>query len=240
MKKHFSLMLFVLISLTTVAQNNSPTTIETINKTLLIQELKDGNTSLNHTIAGNPYLNKDFQDGKLIGKFNLTFPVVPLRYNIYTDNIEYKSRDNKVYELEGREKIKAYKIGDTTFIYSPYFKNKSNLSSGYFQVLVSGKATGLIKYTVYLLEAQPERPYKPARSERFSQMTKSFYVKVDDDPAVPISRKKDILQLFPKQKSQLSQYIKKENIRVQKQAGFLKLVSYINTLTGYSTAGNKK
>jgi len=234
-------MLLVLIGLTAVAQNNTPTTIETFDKTWLIQELKNGKMPGDHTtIAGNPYLNKDFQEGRPIGKFNLTFPIIPLRYNIYTDNIEYKSHDNKIFELKGQDKIKAYKIGDTTFIYTAYYKSNNKLLSGYFQVLVSGKDTGLIKYRIYLLEAQPERPYKPAKPQRFSQMTKSFYLKVNDGAAVPISRKKDILQLFPKQKSQLSQYIKKEHIHVQKQADFIKLVNYINALAVPSTAGNKK
>ncbi len=233
-------MLLVLIGFTAVAQNNTTTTIETFDKTWLIQELKNGKMSGDRTtIAGNPYLNKDFQEGRPIGKFNLTFPVVPLRYNIYTDNIEYKSQDNKIFELKGQDKIKAYKIGDTTFIYTPYYKSNNKLLSGYFQVLVSGKNTGLIKYMVYLLEAQPERPYKPAKPERFSQMTKSFYLKVNDGAAVPVSRKKDILQLFPKQKSQLSKYIKKEKIHIHKQAEFVKLINYINTLTS-STVNNKK
>ncbi len=238
MKKYFFLMLFITMGLTTLAQTNTTFT-RTADEFWRMEQLKDGTLTKNHTtIAGNPYLNKEFQDGKLISKYNLTFPVIPLRYNIYTDNIEYKSPKNKIFALNGHEKIKGFTIDDTTFLFSPYFKKKDKLSSGYFQVLVSGKTTGLLKYTVYLLEAQSERPYKPAKPERFSKMIKSFYIKIGDKPAVFVSRQKEVLQLFPKQKSQLSHFFKKENIHIQRQPDFVKLIKYINTLTS-STNGNK-
>ncbi len=231
MKKYLSLVLFVIMGFSAVAQTNSTFT-RTADDFWRMEKLEDGSFAKNHTsIAGSPYLNKAFQQGKLISKYNLTFPVIPLRYNIYTDNVEYKSPKNQIFALKGHEKIAGFTIDDTTFLFSTYLKNKDKLSSGYFQVLVSGKTTGLLKYTIYLLQAQPERPYSPAKPERFSQKTLSFYLKVGDNPAVSISRAKDVLKLFPKQKSQLNKYIKQEDIHVQKPADFIKLVNYINSLT---------
>ncbi len=233
-------MLFALLGLTSVAQVVNPT-LKTAKDNWTAYGFENGKQILNQpSVAGTPYLNKHFQDGKPISKFNQKFPIIPLRYNIYTDNIEYRSPNNKVYALENHNKLKAYKIGDTTFIYTPYYRNKNKLTSGYFQVLVHGKTKGLIKYTIYLLQAQPLRPYKPAEPERFSKKIKSFYVKVGDDAAVPASREKNILQLFPKQKSQLSRYIKKERIHIRKQAEFVKLINYINTLTNTTTNTNKQ
>lgn len=233
-------MLFTLLGLTSVAQVVNPT-LKTVKDNWTAYGFENGKPVLNQpAIAGTPYLNKDFQDGKPISKYNQEFPIIPLRYNIYTDNIEYRSPNNKVYALENHNKLKAYKIGDTTFIYTPYYRNKNKLSSGYFQVLVPGKTKGLIKYTVYLLQARPLRPYKPAEPERFSKKIKSFYVKVGGDAAVPASREKNILQLFPKQKSQLSRYIKKERIHIRKQAEFVKLINYINTITHTATNTNKQ
>ncbi len=240
MKKCFFLMLFILPGLISVAQVVNPT-LKTVNYDWLAHEFENAKPLSKYaTIAGSPYLNKNFQNGKPISKYNLTFPIIPLRYNIYTDNMEYRSPENKVYVLRDPNKIKAYKIGDSTFIYSPYYKSKSKLSSGYFQVLVPGKTKGLIKYTIYLLQAHPTQPYKPAEPERFSERIKSFYVKVGDEAAVPVSRAKNIMHLFPKQKSQLSHYIKKEKIHIRKQAEFVKLINYINTLTNTATNTNKQ
>lgn len=231
-------MLFTIPGLTAVAQVVNPT-LKTVNFDWLAHEFENAKPLNDYgTIAGTPYLNRNFQSGKPISKYNQTFPIIPLRYNIYTDNIEYKSPKNKVYVLKDPNKIKAYKIGDSTFIYSPYYVNKTKLSSGYFQVLVHGKTKGLIKYTVYLLQGHPTQPYKPAEPERFSEKIKSLYIKVGDGAAVSASREKNILQLYPKQKNQLSHYIKKEKIHIRKQAEFVKLINYINTLT--NTAANDK
>jgi len=239
MKKFFFLMLFTLSGLISVAQVVNPT-LKTVNDNWLAHEFENSKPLANRSnIAGTPYLNKTFQSGQPISRYDQTFPIIPLRYNIYTDNVEYKSPENKVYILRDQSKIKAYEIGDSTFIYSPYYKSKSKLSSGYFQVLVAGKTKGLIKYTIYLLQAHPTQPYKPAEPERFSKRIMSFYIKVGDKPAVSASREKNILQLYPKQKSQLSHYIKKEKIHIRKQAEFVKLIKYINTLTN-ATANSEK
>lgn len=239
-RRYFFLMLFTLLGLSTVAQVVNPT-LKTVSYDWLAHEFENKKPLLNNSnIAGTPYLNKKFQDGRPISKYSLKFPIIPLRYNIYTDNIEYRSPKNKVFALYEQSKIESYIIGDLTFIYSPYYKNRSKLSTGYFQVLVPGKTKGLIKYTVYLLQATPTRPYKPAEPERFSKRIKSFYIKVGDGAAVPASREKNILQLYPKLKSQLSRYIKKERIHVRKQAEFVKLIRYINTLTNTATNTNKQ
>lgn len=231
-------MLFILSGLISVAQVVNPT-LKTASENWLAHEFENAKPLSNRSnIAGTPYLNSRFQNGRPISNYNQTFPVIPLRYNIFTDKIEYKSPENKVYVLRDQSKIKVYKIGNSAFIYSPYYKSKNKLSSGYFQVLVDGKTKGLIKYTVYLLQGHPTQPYKPAEPERFSKKIISFYVKVGNEPAFPVSREKNILHLFPKQKSQLSKYIGKEKIHIRKQAEFAKLIKYINTLSN-TTASNK-
>ena len=239
MKTYFLLIVFGFLGLTSVAQVVNPT-LKTVDDVWRAHQMENGKPLIgNSAIAGNPYLNRNFKGGKLISRYNMKFPVVPLRYNIFTDNIEYKSIDGNVYVLEGQNKIKFYKIGDTTLIYSPYYKNKDKLASGYFQVLVQGNTKALIKYTIYLLQAHPTQPYKPAEPARYSEVIKSFYLKVDSSAAVPVSRAKTILHLFPKHKNQLNQYIRDKDLHIRKQADFVKLVKYIDTLTS-TTAGNKK
>ncbi len=232
-KKCLSVILFIFIGFNALAQN-ATNSLELANEISHDREtIRRDALFANTTVAGNPYLNRNFQDGRLIDKNGSKSPVIPLRYNIYSGYIEYKAPDNKVYTLKHKDsKIKNYVIHDTTFIYSSFHRTKNKIVSGYFQVLVPGKATGLIKYTVDLLEAQPTRPYKPAQPEHFSRMIYNFYVKTGNNAAVPVPRNKDFLQLFPKQKRRLSQYIKKEKIHIRKQVDFVKLVNYYNFLAG--------
>ncbi len=238
-KTYLLFIVFGFLGLSSVAQVVNPT-LKTVDNVWRAHQMENGKPLIrNAAIAGNPYLNRNFKEGKLISRYNMKFPAVPLRYNIFTDNIEYKSTNGNVYALKGQNKIKSYEIGDTTLIYSPYYKSKNKLASGYFQVLVQGNTKALIKYTVYLLQAHPTQPYKPAEPERYTDVIKSLYLKVDSSAAIPVSKAKAILHLFPKYKSQLSRYIKDENLRIRKQADFVKLVKYIDKITS-STAGNKK
>lgn len=229
-KNCLSVILFIFVGFNAIAQNTN--SLELANEICHDRETIRRNALFaNTTVAGNPYLNRNFQNGMLIDKNGLKSPVISLRYNIYSGNIEYRAPDNKVYTLKREgSKIKTYVIHDTTFIYSPFHRTKNKIVSGYFQVLVPGKATGLIKYTVDLLEAQPARPYKLAKPEHFSRIINNFYVKTGNNAAIPVPRNKDFLQLFPKQKSRLSQYIKKEKIHIRKQVDFVKLINYYNSL----------
>jgi hypothetical protein len=205
--------------------------MEAVDDTWRFQELKNGkNFIAPAAIAGNPYLEKAFKKGELKSKENLQFPPMRMRYNVYTDNIECKTADGKIYALKDQFKISAYKIGDTTFIYSPYFEKKNKINSGYFQVLVPGKITGLIRYRVYLIPATPEKPYTPAKPQHFSEISKSFYIKTAHNPASPVSNTKSLIKLFPSYKKQLNSFIKKEKIHLQKQDDFAKVIRYLNTL----------
>ena len=229
MQKYIIALLFTFTVLQVAAQDIP--LMEAVSDTWRYQEMKNGSSFIApKAIQGNPYLDKEFEKGKLISSLNLEFPKVLLRYNVYTDKIEYKAPDGTIYALKDQNKIKSYTIGNKTFIYSPYYEKKNKIESGYFQVLVPGKITGLARYKVYLLPATEERPYTPAKPERFSEISKNYYVRTGNSPAEPVTGIKNFVRLFPKQKKQLNQFIQKEKIHLQKEADFIKLVRYCNSL----------
>ena len=229
MQKYFFALLFSLMAFHALAQDIPLS--EAVDDTWRNQELKEGKAFISpKAIAGTPYLEKTFKEGKLVGTEGMKFPPVPLRYNVYTDNIEYKANNGKIYALQGHNKIKAYQIGDTTFVYLPFFEKKDKISSGFFRELVPGHVNGLVRYNVFLLPAVPEKPYQKAKPERFSQITKTFYVRIGNAPAHAVNRTKEFLNLFPQQKKQLGQFVKKKKIHIQKEADFDELVRFCQTL----------
>ncbi len=229
MQKYFFFLLFSLFTLHLVAQDIP--LMEAVDDAWRYQEMKDGRAFVSpKAIAGNPYLEKSFKTGKIISKVHLEFPPLLLRYNVYTDNIEYKAPNGKIYALKDHNKVSAYQIGDTTFIYSPYYKKKNEIEAGFFQLLVPGKVAALVRYTVYLLPASPERPYQKAKPERFSDISKTFYVKIGDQPARAVNKAKEFVQLFPQYGKQLNKYIKQQKIRLQKKDDFMKLFKYYQSL----------
>jgi hypothetical protein len=231
MKKYVMFFLVLLLAFQALAQDLSPI-LKTADETWRLEELKEGHSFISpRAIAGNPYLEKQFRTGKIMGNTTVQFPKIPLRYNVYTDQIEYRDKNGKIYALQGYDKVKAYRIGDTTFVYLPFYKKKGKTDSGYFQELDSGACvSGYVRYSVYLLPAVPEKPYQPAKPERFSSITRTFYIKKDDQPAQAVNNTKAFLQQFPQQKKQLVRYIKSEKIHLQKQPDFLKLLRYTRSL----------
>ena len=229
MQKYILVAFFTLFAFKVFAQDIP--LMEAVDDTWRFQELKNGkNFIAPESIAGNPYLEREFKKGELDSKETFHFPPLLLRYNIYTDNIECKTADGKIYALKDQYKITDYKIGDTTFIYSPYFEKKNKIKSGYFQVLVPGKVTGLIRYKVYLIPATPEKPYTPAKPQHFSEIVRTYYIKTGNNPAQAVTNEKSLVKLFPNQKKQISRFIKNEKIRLQKQNDFAKVIRYLNTL----------
>ncbi len=229
MQKYIFALFFSLFALHVMAQDIP--LMEAVDDAWRYQELRDGKSFISpKAIAGNPYLEKSFKKGKIISNVDMQFPEIPLRYNIYTDNIEYKAPNGKIYALKDHNKVKAYQIGDTTFVYLPFYEKKNKISAGFFQQLVAGQVSGLVRYKVYLLPAVPEKPYQKAKPERFSEVSKTFYVRIGDLPARAVTNAKEFIKLFPNHKKPLSQFVKNEKIRLQKQEDFEKLVRYSETL----------
>ena len=234
MKKYFVTAVFLLLAFPLLAQSGGIAPSEGISNTWLMNDVENNNIFKGYSsIAGNPYLNRNFRLGELISKNKVKFANAPMRYNIYTDNIEYKSPKNRIYTLKYPTEGEAYKIGDTTFIYSPYYQRNKKLSMSYFQVLAKGpKVMGLVRYSVYIQPFQQAKPYTPAKPPRFSSKNIYYYVKIADAPAREVPTKKSFLKLFPDQKEPLIHFIKKEHIGIQKQQDFIKLINYCNNLLG--------
>ncbi len=233
MKKYFATVLFLLFVFPIMAQSGGIPASEGISNTWLMNDVENnkalsGNYS---SVAGTPYLNSTFKEGELISNNKVKFSKALMRYNVYTDNIEYKAPDNKIYTLKYPGQGEAYIIGDTVFVYAPYYQRSKKIAMSYFQVLAGGKAAlGLIRYTVYIEPYQQAKPFTPAQPPHFFLNIISYYVKMGKAPAKEIISKKSFLQLFPKQKNQLERFIKQGHLSVKKSSDFAKIIRYYNNL----------
>jgi len=182
------------------------------------------------SIEGTPYVNSSFQTGQIFTKENNLYGSFPLRYNVYTDNFEFRQSNQKVLELNAPGMIGKIKLDDTTFIYAPYAV-KDGWRNGFFQLINSGKAEALIRYRVDFMKATPVGAYQDAQPARFSSIEKEFYVRFGKDhPAVKIFKNSDFIKALPDKKAEIIKFMKKERIRAAKENDLLKLVNYYNSL----------
>lgn len=64
-------------------------------------------------IAGSPYLKKEFENGSIYTVQRQQYNEIPLRYNIYNDNLEFKTPDNEIMALSAPEIVEKAVVGNT-------------------------------------------------------------------------------------------------------------------------------
>ena len=179
-------------------------------------------------IQRTPYLNSNFQPGEIFIKDKL-LGTYPLRYNVYTENFEFRKSAKQILELNNPERIGKIILGNATFIYAPY-KDKNTISNSFFKLLNTGKAQGLVRYKVEFLKATAPGAYQQAQPARFSPIEKYFFVRFGDSVAIPVNNNSEFLKALPDHKQQVLKYMKKKRIHVPRKNGLVKLLNYYNSL----------
>lgn len=150
-----------------------------------------------------------------------------LRYNIYTDEMEYV-KNNSIYNLDKKEN----KIIDFFNIKTKYgvFNIKDKLN--YFLIKNSGKNSVLIKQYVHFDEG------KKAVSQYDIKVTPKFYRKKDkvfiafnniDVKSVPKKKKKFYL-LFNNKATLIKTYMNKQKLSHKNLDDLVKIVNYYNSI----------
>ncbi len=181
-------------------------------------------------IAGSPYLNDQFVKGEVLTENNVRYVGIPLRYNIYSDEIEFKDSKGQILSIAFPGNIKEVKIGHDIFIYHLYFVSTDRLKWGYFQLINQGKAEGLIGHRVIFQEAQPALAYKDPQPPKFVPQPAYYYVSMEKKPAVRVQTTKELIHLLGNHKKELEAYAKKNHIKVRKLNDLRKILYYYNSL----------
>ncbi len=179
-------------------------------------------------IEGSPYLNDDFISGTLITTTNTKYVDVPLRYNIYNDNIEFDT-GNEIQALGAPEIVDKIEMGNIKMVYVPYSVSKK-INRGFFIIEEEGKASLLSKPEVTFYEATKPAAYSDAQPAKFERKADSYFIRVDQAEAKLISGKNDMVDVFPDNQDKLESYIKKNKLKHRKPEDLKKLVQYYNSL----------
>ncbi|MBE0649680.1 MAG: hypothetical protein IH595_02455 [Bacteroidales bacterium] len=181
-------------------------------------------------IDGSPYLNNEFVKGEVLTENDVRYVGIPLRYNIYSDDIEFKTSSGQVLSIAFPGNIKEVKIGHDVFVYHLYFLSADRLNWGYFQLINTGKAEGLIGYRIIFQEAQPALAYKDPQPPKFIPQPPYYFVSVDKKPAVRVQTTKYLINLLGDHKKELESFAKKNHIKVRKLDDLRRILYYYNSL----------
>lgn len=188
------------------------------------KKIHSGKANEYQGIEGIPYSNKEFAEGVFHFK-DTTAVKLPLRYNIYADEMEYQLKGAN-YVVGNPESVNKITIGESVFVYLPFVGK-----GGYFELLETGKCFLVQKRVVKFKPAEGPKPIEgktiPAK---FVKEPDVFYLVVNQSEAFKIVNLKSAINALPDHKAKLESFIKQEKIKNDRKENLIKLVKYYNSL----------
>lgn len=180
-------------------------------------------------IEGSPYLNDEFVDGTVFTVQKQQFVDVPLRYNIFNDQMEFKTQDGEVQAIATPEIVEKVNIGDIQMVYLPYSISKK-IRKGFFTVIEEGKASLYLKHEIFFQKAVEPAAYKDAEPAKFEKRPDEFFIRVGSAEAQLIDNKKDLLDAFPDKQNEIEKFVKQNKIKTNNSENLLEVIRYYNSL----------
>ena len=176
---------------------------------------------------GTPFLFPDFHEAVFSMKSGESYKI-EMRYDEYADQMHIRLKGN-IYGISHPEQVASIKIDTLDFIYSLAVRNGGKASGVYFLLKTDGKCKLLVKKRVLLKPAEPEKPYQPAEPAKFMPAYDTYYLKVNDENAVLVRNKRQVLSVFGDKKEEVSKFISSNKLGT-KLSDLEKIVKYYNSL----------
>jgi hypothetical protein len=180
-------------------------------------------------IQGSPYESNEFVPGDIITISKLRYTDIPLRFNIYNNQVEFKNPDGNILSIGFPEKIDSVLIGKELYIYYP-IKTLPKMQYSYLKVLTHNSPNLLQKLNVTLKEAEPAGAYKEAVPAKFERRPDDFYLVTFPGEAKKISNKKELLENLSGKSSEIEEFIKKNKTKLNKAEDLVQLMEYYYSL----------
>lgn len=232
MKTKIIFFLFLTVTVITSHAQQIEYKVRELNSFIQTQKIVSGDwkNELSETeIEGSAYLNEEFTNGTVYTKQNSKYVDVPLRYNAYNDEMEFKNYNDEILAIAAPESIEKIEMGELTFIYIPYRSGNKTLN-GYFESVISGNVSLYIRHEIVFIEAQKAGAYKDPKPPKFIKNPTEYYIQIGTEGANLVKSKKNILKILTDHKDEINAFIKKNNTKTNNIDSLAELVKYYNTL----------
>ncbi|MBA9072900.1 hypothetical protein GGR22_001026 [Flavobacterium gossypii] len=179
---------------------------------------------------GSQYIDETF----LPGSYQNNSQIILLRYNAFTDQIEFKDSDDATKNLIPNKGVPIVTTSKkNTYVYEDYTTQKEGNKTGYLNLISENGQVKIYSRTkVFLKEAvAASSGYQTAKPAMYKKATTEYYIKVKEQPIVFIpSNKKELYKLFPGKEKEVTEYIKSNKISLDKEEDLKSLGSFLNTI----------
>lgn len=181
-------------------------------------------------IDGSAYLDEEFSSGEVLLNSGVKYNGIPLRFNIYNDQIEFKGKNDQVFNINNPESLSEVKFDNHMFRYVEVESNKQPKNI-FAEVLVDGHVKLFKQYRIKLQPATPAQTHKEAQAPKFVMLSSNYFIKKGNNPALPVKKENDILKVFSDKASEMKVFMTREKLSTSKENSFFKIVEFYNSLS---------
>ncbi len=178
-------------------------------------------------VQGTPYLNENYETGRIITQDTI-FENIALRYNAFSDDLEFKQGEN-TYNIGIKNIVKKAVFGDNIFTYRSYEIDGAT-RDGFFRILTEGKANLLVRYTIKFLDSEEAKAFSDYKPVRFDDIEKQFFIAIQDYPAKLVGGKKVLLSILGDNKNEMDAFISKNKLSIKDEEELKKIILHFNSL----------
>lgn len=180
-------------------------------------------------IEGSPYLNNEFIRGSIYTYQKMQFNDIPLRFNIYTGNLEFKTPEDQILALAAPEIVEKAVFGDFKMSYVPYILSKK-IKNGFLRVIEEGTVSLYAQPDIFYQKPKEAAAYKDAEPAKFLERPDAYFIRIGKEAAIKFNNKKELISIFTDHNEEVAIFIKKNKIKISKEKSLQELVKYCNTL----------
>lgn len=176
---------------------------------------------------GSPWLSEEFADGDIYLNDGRFYKNIPLRYNVYSDNIEFRMEEKNLV-LPNSLNPDSIVIGNDTFIYTEHTYNKGRIP-GYLVMMYSGSWSLLKKHKVDFTPEVPPGAYQDSKPAQFMMARPDYFI-TGGVIAVPtyFNNEKSLQKLTAVDGTELKAYIKNSRTDFRDDNSLIELFRHIN------------
>lgn len=189
-----------------------------------------GKTTKYEKYDGYVYKNINYKDANIVDEKSGTYNS-KLRYNIYTDAIEF-TKDSELFEIIKTHEIQV-RIQGEYYYYCNFVHQHGMKQEGYYVLIELNDSYRIYKrYSLEIMEPEKANINRPTSQTSQGKIRTVTTYHLEEEGIIielPIN-KRSILTLFNDKKDELKQYMSKEKIHLKKEEDLVRLVAKYNAL----------
>lgn len=178
-------------------------------------------------VDGSPYLDEQFVEGTVALTTGVIYTKIPLRLNLYNEEIEFRNQSGKVFNINNPAAIREVTIGNAKYIFTDYKMHKKNIKI-LAEIISEGNISLLKHHQVKLTDARPAQTHRPSQPPRLVKMNSEYLIRKNNGIAEPFKSKKELLTILSDKREKAKEIISQHQLSLKNEQDLVTIIKHIN------------